>query len=335
MSTSAAATTAKGTPPEEMPPEEMPPEETAPEEVPPKEVSLERLGQLNLIGWFFRKGYPQGAFWAVMICVVSVTNDVLMRFLGARLHTAEIVFFRFLFSMITVIPLMLSHGKALFKTSHPLLHLGRALLGAGGIGACCYAVNVMPLNENTSIMFAQPLFFLSLAVFLLKERVDAPRWIATLIGFIGLIIVLQPGVDTFHWVALVPVAAALQFALLDIMAKKMVATESTYNMLFYFAFGTTLCALIPALYFWKPPSLEELGLLVLLGIGANLIQLCLIRAFTATDASALMPFRYVEFIFTSLAGFFLFSEIPTQITLLGVVFIIAGTAYLSYYESRK
>ena len=300
-----------------------------------EETTIDRLSQMNLIGWFFRKGYPQGAFWATMICVVSVTNDVLMRFLGERLHSAEIIFFRFLFSMITVIPLMLSHGTAVFKTSRPLLHVFRAILGVGGIGACCYAVNEMPLNENTSIMFSQPLFFLPLAVFLLRERVDAPRWIATLVGFIGLMVVLQPGLDTFRWVALIPVAAALQFALLDILAKKMVATESTYNMLFYFAFGTTICAFIPALYFWQTPTLNELGLLVLLGIGANLIQVCLIRAFTATDASALMPFRYVEFIFTSLVGFMLFREIPTQITLLGVILIIAGTAYLSYYESRR
>jgi S-adenosylmethionine uptake transporter len=300
-----------------------------------EETTIDRLSRMNLIGWFFRKGYPQGAFWATMICVVSVTNDVLMRFLGERLHSTEIIFFRFLFSMITVIPLMLSHGTAVFKTSRPMLHAFRAILGVGGIGACCYAVNVMPLNENTSIMFSQPLFFLPLAVFLLRERVDAPRWIATLIGFIGLIVVLQPGLDTFRWVALVPVAAALQFALLDIIAKKMVATESTYNMLFYFAFGTTICAFIPALYFWQTPTLSELGLLVLLGIGANLIQVCLIRAFTATDASALMPFRYVEFIFTSIVGFLLFSEKPTWVTLGGVILIIAGTAYLSYYESRR
>lgn len=299
------------------------------------ESTIDRLRRLNLIGWFFRKGYPQGAFWATMICVVSVTNDVLMRFLGERLHTTEIIFFRFLFSMITVIPLMLSHGIAVFKTSRPVLHVLRALLGVGGIGACCYAVNIMPLNENTSIMFAQPLFFLPLAVFLLRERVDAPRWIATIVGFLGLIIILQPGVDTFKWVALVPIAAAVQFALLDILAKKMVATESTYNMLFYFAFGTTVCAALPAFYFWQTPNLYELGLLVLLGIGANLIQVCIIRAFTATDASALMPFRYVEFIFTSLVGFMLFAEIPTVITLFGVVLIIAGTAYLSYYESRR
>lgn len=298
-------------------------------------VAVKKPLNLGFLSWFMKPGYAQGAFWATMICVVSVSNDVLMRTLGERLHVTEIIFFRFLFSMVTVVPLMLSKGAELFRTKHPGLHVLRPLLGVGAIGACCYAVNVMPLSENTTIMFSQPLFFLPLAVLFLREKVDKARWIATLVGFIGLIVILQPGTDTFRLVAFVPIAAALQFALLDILAKKMVKTENTYNMMFYFAFGTTVGALIPAIIFWQTPTLNELGLLIMLGIGANLIQVCIFRAFSATDASGLMPFRYVEFIFSSLFGFLLFGEIPTQIILIGALFIVAGTAYISYHETRK
>lgn len=282
-----------------------------------------------------KKGYLQGAFWAMMICFVSVGNDVLMRFLGERLHVAEIIFFRFLFSMVTVVPLMMSRGLTLFKTDHPHLHVFRAFLGVGAFAACCYAVNVMPLSENTTIMFSQPLFFLPLAVLFLKEKVDAPRWIATLFGFAGLVLIIQPGSETFNLITLVPMAAAFQFALLDILAKKMVVTENTYSMLFYFAFGTTIGALIPAIIFWQTPTLWEVGLLILLGIGANLIQVCLIRAFSATDASALMPFRYVELLFSALFGFLLFGEVPMTLILEGAAVIIAATFFLSYYESKK
>jgi S-adenosylmethionine uptake transporter len=287
------------------------------------------------LSWFMKKGYLQGAFWAMMICFVSVGNDVLMRFLGERLHVAEIIFFRFLFSMITVVPLMMSRGLTLFKTDYPHLHIFRAFLGVGAFAACCYAVNVMPLSENTTIMFSQPLFFLPLAVLFLKEKVDAPRWIATLFGFAGLVLIIQPGSETFNLITLVPMAAAFQFALLDILAKKMVVTENTYSMLFYFAFGTTIGALIPAIIFWQTPTLWEVGLLILLGIGANLIQVCLIRAFSATDASALMPFRYVELLFSALFGFLLFGEVPMTLILEGAAVIIAATFFLSYYESKK
>ena len=84
------------------------------------------------------------------------------------------------------------------------------------------------------------------------------------------------------------------------MAKTMIRDEHSYTLLFYFGLGTTLVAGIPAYFYWQEPTLYELSLLALLGIGANLIQVCLFRAFSATEASALAPFRYVEFIISAL-----------------------------------
>jgi S-adenosylmethionine uptake transporter len=215
------------------------------------------------------------------------------------------------------------------------MHFWRGILGVGAIGSACYSVNLLPLSDNTIIMSSQPFFFLPLAVFFLREKVDLSRWIAILIGFIGLIIMFQPGAEAIRIVALVPIAAAILFAMSDVLAKKMVATENTQTMLFYFAVGTTVITLVPAIYVWETPSLYQLGMLALLGIGGNLIQVCMIRAFSATEASALSPFRYVEFIFAALFGFAFFAEVPTLITMLGAAFIIAGTAYISYYETRK
>lgn len=289
----------------------------------------------NPFSWFMRKGYPQGAFWAVMITLVSVTNDILMRFLGAGLDVIQISFFRFFFGMLAVIPLMLSHGTTLFKTSRPWMHFWRAILGVGAIGGACWSVNLMPLSDNTIIMSSQPFFFLPMAVIFLREKVDLSRWIAILIGFIGLLIMFQPGAEAFRVVAFVPIAAAILFAMSDVVAKKMVTTENTHTMLFYFAIGTTLITLVPAILVWQTPSLYQLGMLALLGIGGNLIQVCMIRAFSATDASALMPFRYTEYVFSALLGFVFFMEIPTLVTISGAAFVIAGTAYISYYETRK
>lgn len=287
------------------------------------------------IRWFFSKGYAQGVFWALMICVTSVSNDVLMRHLGTRLHMIEIVFFRFFFSTITLLPLLAYYGIGHLKTNHPGLHALRAILGVGAILATCYSVNLMPLAENTTIMFAEPLFFLPFAVYFLHERVDAPRWIATFIGFIGILIIIQPGTETFRPIALIPVTGAVLFALLNIMAKKMIATENTVSLLFYFAAGTTVASFIPLLFVWEAPTFSELGFLFLLGIGANMIQVCLFRAFSAADASALMPFRYVEFIFSSIIGFLVYHEIPTPWTLAGVSLIILSTFYISYVETRR
>jgi S-adenosylmethionine uptake transporter len=285
--------------------------------------------------WFFQTGYVQGVFWAMMICMVSVTNDVLMRFLGERLHPFEIVFFRFFFSMIVVLPFMIPHGLAMFKTSRPAQHTVRALLGAGALTATCFSVNLMPLSENTTIMFAEPLFVLPMAVFFLKEKVDSGRWIATIIGFIGLLIIVQPGTEAFQIKALFPITAALLFALLNIQAKLMVSKEHTLTMLFYFGVGTTLAASFALPFVWVMPTLSELFFLALLGIGANMIQVCLFRAFAATDASGLMPFRYTELLFSATFGFILFHELPALWILGGGSLIIAGNFYITWREMNK
>lgn len=295
---------------------------------------VRNISNIPFLRWFISKGYAQGVFWAVMISVVSVTNDVLMRFLGERLHVVEISFFRFFFCMITVLPFMANKGFHTFKTTQPGMHALRAILGAVALSLCCYSVNIMPLSENTTIMFAEPLFFLPLAFILLKEKVDAPRWIATLVGFFGLLIILRPGTDAFHIVAFVPMTAAVLFALSNVMVKKMTG-EHAFTMLFYFGLGTTLFAFIPLIFVWEMPTLNELGLLIMLGIGGNMIQVCLFRAFAATDASALAPFRYVEFIISAIFGYVFFSQIPTIWILSGAALITASTFYITIVETRK
>jgi S-adenosylmethionine uptake transporter len=293
------------------------------------------ISNLPILGWFVRRGYLQGVFWALMICLVSSTNDVLMRFLGERLHVVQIVFFRFLFSALTVLPLMLRHEKNLFKTDQPKTHALRAIVGALALGLCCLSVNIMPLAENTAVMFCEPLFFLPMAYFLLKEKVDRNRWIATFMGFIGLLIIIQPGMDSFRREAFVPMIAAMLFAYLCVMAKRMITTEHTLTLLFYFGVGTTIFAGLFLPFFWITPTLHELIFLCLLGVGANLIQVCLFRAYASTDASALAPFRYTEFLFASTFGFLFFGQVPELSIILGAGVIGLSAFYISIMETRK
>lgn len=286
--------------------------------------------------WFLEHGYKQGVFWALMISVFSITNDVLMKHLGDRLPVIEISFFRFLFCMLTALPFILSQGGVkMLKTQAPWLHVWRALLGAAALGLTCYSVNIMPLAENTTIMFAEPLFFLPCAYFWLKEKVDTSRWLATGVGFLGLIVILQPTGDVLNVHAFIPMGAAFLFALLNVLAKKMVHNEHNVTMLFYFGLGTTLCAAIPLPFYWVTPNWNELFWLVLLGGGGNMIQVCLFLAFAATDASALAPFRYAEFIVAACFGYLFFDQIPTPIIGIGALIIMAATCYITVIETRK
>lgn len=298
------------------------------------------MGVFQRLGWFFEIGYPQAVFWIVCVNFISSTNDVLMRFLGTGLDAKEIVFFRFFFATVILLPIMLYQGRQAFVTSRPVLHIVRALLGFCAVTLWCYGVGHSPLNVVSTLALTVPLFVLPFAYFILKERVGLPRITATVVGFVGILVIALPSGAGFSMGALnfgvfLLIASAVLFALSDILNKVMVEHESMLAMLFYFSLGTSIVGIFPAIMVWQLPTLEELGLLFLLGLGGLSILFCLLKAYRAADVSALAPFRYLEIIFSTILGYFLFSEIPTTQAVFGAMIIIPVTFYLAYYDSRN
>jgi len=287
-----------------------------------------------MFDWFKEKGLKQGIFWAIMIYFIGTINDVIARFLGDRLYAVEIAFFRFLFSVLVIIYPMLKSKINLFKSDMHKYHILRGILGAVALGLCCYSVNIMPLAENTTILFSEALFMLPLAAIFLKEKVSVAAIIATIIGFLGLIIMFKPSAGNLNIKALVPTLAALLFAIMNIIIKKMIdAKENSWTMLFYFGLYTTIISGLIVPFYWTTPNLRELVLILFLGIGANLIQLFIFLAYRATTASNISPVRYTELPFAILFGFVFFNQIPTSMTLLGALLIILGT-FVSGYSKK-
>lgn len=284
-----------------------------------------------MFNWLLEKGTRQGIFWGLMIYLVCPLNDVLMKILGDRLHFVEISFFRFLFSSLTVAIPIIFANKNLVKTNMHGMHIVRGALGAVAIALCCLSVNVMPLAENTTILFSEALFMLPMAIIILREKVSLRSWLATGIGFVGLIIMFRPSLDNFNILAIFPTIAAFLFAVMSVMIKIMVdKKENNLTMLFYFAIYTTFISAIFVPFFWLTPTLKEICLLVILGIGANLIQLCLFLAYRATTASTISPIRYAELPFAVLFGFAIFGQIPDTIAIIGAALIIIGTCLNSF-----
>lgn len=269
-----------------------------------------------------------------MIYLTGTINDVLAKFLGNRLHAVEIAFFRFLFSAIIVLIPMIRSKQNLFKSNIHQWHVMRGVLGVVALGLCCYSVNIMPLAENTTILFSEALFMLPLAAIFLKEKISKTTIIATLVGFSGLILMFRPKADNINVLAIVPTIAALLFAIMNIMIKKMIdAKENALTMLFYFGLYTTMIsgAIVP--FYWVTPNLNELLLILLLGAGANLIQLFIFLAYRAASASDISPVRYSELPFAIIFGFLFFGQIPDAITIAGAALIIIGT-FISSYARR-
>lgn len=276
-----------------------------------------------------------GIMWFFAHQVIGVSNDVIMKFTGQNLAVAQVVFMRFFFATLSMLPVMFASGLDSFKTNRVPLHIARSALLAGGIYGYVQGLSIAPMAVVTTLNFTIPLFTLVLAALLLKEKVDATRWIGTLVGFAGVMVVVQPGGASFNPEWLVILVSAFMFASLDILNKVFVGKESFWAMIFYTALFTTLICAYPAIGVWVTPTALQCGLLAVLGCGANGLLYCLLKSFSMVDASALAPFRYTELILSAAVGALFFAEIPSLSTALGAAIIIPSTLYVVWAENRK
>jgi S-adenosylmethionine uptake transporter len=158
-------------------------------------------------------------------------------------------------------------------------------------------------------------------------------WLATLIGFIGIVLVLQPDARTLNSASLFFTIAAMLFGLLDIINKKYVTQEPMLCMLFYATLVASVLVYFPAARTWRTPTGHELLWLLALGGGSNLILYFLLRAFALSDASSLAPFRYLELLISMSVGYAFFQELPSSYSYLGAAIIIPCTLFIGYYQS--
>lgn len=291
---------------------------------------------LQNTSWFNSKGFLQGIFWMILVCIISNMNDVLIKHVGGRLSGAEVAFFRFLFSTLWLLPFMLARGKGSFQTKYPKVHFVRSLLLVLAVAPWCYGVASLPLTLATTLAFTTPFFILPLAKIFLKEHVGWQRCAATIVGFVGILVSVNFTGAAFNPMALALVASTVMFATLDIINKKLLTEdESLLSMLFFSALGTAVLGFIPALLTWETPTLQEMGFLALLGGGGSLILFFLLKAYAATEVSALQPFKYFELVLSAIFGFVIFQEFPTTSTLLGAAIIIPATLYIVFFETRQ
>lgn len=286
--------------------------------------------------WFNQKGYYQGVFFALMFLSLGPSLDAVTKLLGTRLPQLEIIFFRFLFSLISLIIYVIVFKQPIVKTKYIKLNITRGVLGYFSFVGCVYSVTILPLSEVTIIFWTMPFFVLILSAIILKEKVSKNRWIATILGFSGLYFFICPTGISFQIAALIPVFAAFAFATQDIIIKRMVDNDDNrVTMMFYFSLVTTVLGIGPALYVWTSPNSQELLYLFILGVSANLMQYLIFKAFTAASVSALAPFRYVEVIIAALFDYLLFGIAPSVNTYLSAIVIIPATLYLIYSEEHS
>lgn len=276
--------------------------------------------------------YLVAVVWFILSLFSSTANDIISKYVGLGMHSAEVTFFRFFFGSITLLPFIIYQGKKALKTNNLSIHLARGFLLFCGMTSWTYGLTIAPVTTGTVVSWVIPLFTLILAVFFLKENIIWQRWLVTIIGLAGILIILNPSADNFNPETSILVLAALAFATLDIINKKFIVQESMLSMLFYSAIVTTVLSIPATVMNWQTPSIEDTILLFILGASANLILFFILKAFALAEITALAPYRYLELIISSLAAYLVFDETPNKNTLLSASIIIPATLFIIYSE---
>lgn len=249
-------------------------------------------------------------------------------------HPFELVFFRNLFALIFVVPLMWRVGFTVFHTKRRWAHVGRAGLNTLNMLVWFTGVSLAPLADVVALSFSAPIFATLLAILLLREKVGIRRWTAIGVGFTGTMIVLQPGFDTIssgHGYAL---AATGVWAGILLIIKSLSRTESSLTIVAYMSVLMTPISLVPALFVWTWPTWTELGWLACIGVFGGAAQYFLAQSFHEAEISTVMPFDFAKLIWISIIAYVVFGEPAEPTTWIGGAIIFVSGLYIARREAR-
>jgi|JI10StandDraft_1071094.scaffolds.fasta_scaffold14108_9 drug/metabolite transporter (DMT)-like permease len=283
-----------------------------------------------------RSGLPDpmlAALLALGACVFFACLSATVKHLSSELHGFAIAFWRNLFGFVFMIPWLWRHGLGSLRTGRFGTYLFRSGLSVISMMCGFTALAYMPIANATSLSFTAPLFATILAALVLKEQVRARRWSATLLGFAGVMIVLQPGSTGIGLGEVLVIGSAFLTATVSVIVKTLSRSESSQAIVTYMVLLSTPLALVPALFHWDWPSLAAWPFVVALGLFGTLGHLCWTRAFAMADASAIVPYDYSRLIFTTGIGIIWFGENPDHWFWIGSVVIIAAGLYIAQREA--
>jgi drug/metabolite transporter (DMT)-like permease len=262
-------------------------------------------------------------------------NDALAKWLTSSYPPLQIIFVRNLLAlpMITAIVLWTGGAGALW-TRHLGIHAFRGLLMVGGAYTFFRGLEVLPLAEATSLIFAAPIFITALSVPLLREAVGWRRWAAVIVGFAGVLIIVRPGAATFQPASLFVVGTAMFYALGMISARWIGRGEDVWTMMFYIVLFPLLfsASLVP--FVWQTPDIAHLPLFLGLAVFGTLGMTLITQAFRLAQAAIVAPFEYTALIWASVLGWLVWGDIPGLWIYVGAAVIIASGIYIVFRETR-
>ncbi len=257
----------------------------------------------------------------ISVCAFSLM-DVIVKW-SDDYPVGQVLFFR---GFCGIIPILFLIPKDryldFYKTTRPFLHLKRCLAGLIALVSIFVALRNLPLATVVSISFAAPIFITIFSIFLLKEKVGIYRWLAVLVGFVGIIFITEPGFSSLNLYYIYPIIFCLGLSYVAIAIRKLSSSEPAWLISFFFSFSIMLLSFLSFYQGWILPSLIDLFLLSMVGILGGLANLWLSQSYKYSEVSLVSPLKYLGLVFAIIFGYFIWNEIPTSKTLLGALLVI-------------
>jgi len=273
-----------------------------------------------------------------MMCVgvaCLCVNDALAKTLTSAYSPLQIQFLRNLIALPFAILIAYRMGGAAALRSHrPLAHLFRGALWIGATFLFFTSLKYLGLAEATALVFVAPLFITALSALIFREHVGWRRWLAVLVGFLGVLIAVRPGTAAFQTVSLLPIATALVYAFLMLSARWVDARESVWTLLLYMTGTGAAISLFIVPFVWIPVRLEDLWLFGAVAIFGTAGMTMMTQAFRLAPAVVVAPLDYTSILWATLLGWMFWSEIPDALTFVGAAVIVASGVFIIWRENR-
>ncbi len=278
----------------------------------------------------------RGALLVTGAALMFASMGMLVRFASAQLAYEQVVFFRNLFGFLVLVPIVLQQGTVkTLRTERLVLHVARSLFGLAAMYCFFYAIAHLPLSDAVLLNFTAPLFIPFIAIFWLREQVTARVAVAILIGFLGVLIILQPGSGVYSPAALVGLASGAFAAVAMVSLRGLSSTEPPLRVVAWFAITGTLVSILPVLFAWQIPLWKPVLVTAGAGMFATAGQYLLSKGYGYAPAAQIGPFTYVSVVFAAVYGWYFWQEVPSLWSIAGAVLIaIAGVLAMRRQNSR-
>jgi drug/metabolite transporter (DMT)-like permease len=270
---------------------------------------------------------------------------MLATFMFAGMHTAirystqqlppvEVAFFRNVFGLVVIAPLLVRHGSSLFATKRFGLHVVRALLNVVSMLSFFVGLSMTPLARATALSFTAPLFTALLSALFLGEVFRWRRWTAIFAGFCGALIILRPGLQTFDFGSVLVLVSSLLWSMALIDIKVLGRTDSSMTITAYVTVLMIPMTLAPAMLVWQMPMPDLWGWLIFIGVIGTLGQLIVTEAVKLADMTVLMPFDFLKLVWAAFLGIIFFAEVPDLLTWIGGAIVFGSSFYIAWREAK-